>query len=74
MSWEMGAVRVIFVIIISAAAMHLHPFGFTELKSAFLGLALGIFFIVFEIRLEKASLKRLMGAAFGSILAFSAPS
>ena len=68
MSWEMGAVRVIFVIIISAAAMHLHPFGLSGTKSAILGLALGIFFIFFEIRLEKASLKRLMGAAFGSIL------
>ncbi len=38
------------------------------IKSAILGLVLGIFFIFFEIRLEKASLKRLMGAAFGSIL------
>jgi len=68
MSWEMGAVRVIFAIIITAAAVHLHPFGFTQLRSAVLGLALGLFFIFFEMRLEKASLKRLMGAAFGSIL------
>ena len=68
MSWEMGAVRVIFVIIITAAAIHLHPFGLSGTKSAVLGLVLGIFFIFFEIRLEKASLKRLMGAAFGSIL------
>jgi uncharacterized protein YacL len=68
MSWEMGAVRVIFVLIITAAAMHLHPFGLSEIRSAALGLALGLFFIFFEIRLEKASLKRLLGAAFGSIL------
>jgi len=68
MSWEMGAVRVIFVIIITTAALHLRPFGLSDYKSAALGLALGLFFIFFEIRLEKASLKRLLGAAFGSIL------
>jgi uncharacterized protein YacL len=38
------------------------------LRSSLLGLGLGIFFILFEIRLEKASLKRLIGAAAGSIL------
>jgi uncharacterized protein YacL len=68
MSWEMGAVRVIFLFIMTAAAIHLHPFALSEVKSAILGLALGIIFIFFEIRLEQASLKRLMGAAFGSIL------
>ena len=68
MSWEMGAVRVIFVIIITTAAMHLQPFGLSGLKSAILGSVLGLFFVLFEIRLEKASLKRLLGAAFGSIL------
>jgi uncharacterized protein YacL len=68
MSWEMGAVRVIFVIIITAAAVHLHPFGFDKPGSIALGLGLGLFFIYFEIRLEQASLKRLLGAAFGSIL------
>jgi uncharacterized protein YacL len=68
MSWEMGTVRVIFVIIITTAAMHLRPFGLSDLRSAILGLLLGLFFVLFEIRLEKASLKRLLGAAFGSIL------
>jgi len=68
MSWEMGAVRVIFVVVITAAAVRLRPFGLSGEYSALLGLVLGIFFIFFEIRLEKASLKRLMGAAFGSIL------
>ncbi len=68
MSWEMGAIRVIFVIIITAAAIHLHPFGFSQWQSTALGLFLGTFFVFFETRLERASLKRLMGAAFGSIL------
>jgi len=68
MSWEMGAVRAIFVLVITAAAIRLQPFGLSGKISGLLGLALGIFFILFEVRLEKASLKRLMGAAFGSIL------
>jgi uncharacterized protein YacL len=68
MSWEMGVVRVIFVIIITLAAARLHPFGLSGVRSAGIGLVLGLFFIFFEIRLEKASLKRLLGAAFGSIL------
>ena len=63
MSWEMGGVRVIFVIVFVAASMHLRPFGFSEIRSAFLGLALGCFFVFFEMRLERASLKRLIGAA-----------
>jgi uncharacterized protein YacL len=68
MSWEMGAVRVIFVIILGIAAFHLRPFGLSDYRSAALGVVLGLFFVFFEIRLEKASLKRLLGAAFGSIL------
>jgi len=68
MSWEMAAVRAIFVIIIIVSSIHLRPFGLTILGSSLLGLALGLFFIFFEIRLEKASLKRLIGAAGGSIL------
>jgi len=68
MSWEMAGVRGVFVIIIIAASAHLRPFGLSGVKSALFGLALGIFFIFFEMRLEKASLKRLIGAAVGSIL------
>jgi uncharacterized protein YacL len=68
MSWEMAGIRTIFVIIIIAAATHLRPFGLSGTRSAILGCVLGVFFIYFEIRLERASLKRLIGAAVGSIL------
>jgi uncharacterized protein YacL len=68
MSWEMASVRVMFVLAIIAASLHLQPFGLSGIRSALLGLALGIAFIFFEMRLEKASLKRLIGAAVGSIL------
>jgi uncharacterized protein YacL len=68
MSWEMATVRVIFVLILGAASHQLRPFQFSPLYSTLLGVALGVVFILFEMRLEKASLKRLIGAAAGSIL------
>jgi uncharacterized protein YacL len=68
MSWEMAAVRSILVIIIILSSIHLRPFGMDTLRSSLLGFTLGVFFILFEIRLERASLKRLIGAAVGSIL------
>jgi uncharacterized protein YacL len=46
----------------------LHPFGLSEPVSAAAGLLLGCGIIFFEVRLEKVSLKRLIGAAFGSLL------
>ncbi len=68
MSWEMAGIRTIFILAIIAATYHLRPLGLSGLRSAVLGLALALFFVYFEIRLERASLKRLIGAAIGSIL------
>jgi uncharacterized protein YacL len=68
MSWEMAGVRTVFVIIIIAASMQFRPFGLSGIRSALFGIALGVFFTFFEMRLERASLKRLIGAAVGSIL------
>jgi len=68
MSWEMVVVRVIFVLVLTAASYHLQPFHLPSWVSGLLGMALGIFFVLFELRLERASLKRLLGAAVGSIL------
>ena len=68
MSWEMAGVRTIFVLVIIAASFQLNPFGLSKPLAALLGVCLGVFFTLFEIRLEKASLKRLIGAAAGSIL------
>jgi len=67
MSWEMTGVRIIFLFVIIAASFQLHPFGLSKSLAAFLGACLGVFFIFFEMRLERASLKRLIGAAAGSI-------
>ncbi|MBZ5515948.1 MAG: TRAM domain-containing protein [Acidobacteriia bacterium] len=68
MSWEMWAVRAIFVLVLCTASFHLRPFHLPSWPSTLLGAALGVFFVFFEIRLERASLKRLIGAAVGSIL------
>ena len=68
MSWEMASVRTLFFIAVVAASYHLQPFHLSSIKSAVLGAILGTFFVFFEARLEKASLKRLIGAAVGSIL------
>jgi len=67
MSWEMTGIRIIFVFVIIAASFQLHPFGLSKSLAALLGASLGVFFIFFEMRLERASLKRLIGAAAGSI-------
>ena len=67
MSWEMTGIRIIFLLVIIVASYQLHPFGLSKSLAALLGAALGLFFIFFEMRLEKASLKRLIGAAAGSI-------
>jgi uncharacterized protein YacL len=68
MSWEMAGVRIIFFVIVIAASIHLQPFGLSKPLSALLGVLLGLFFVFFEMRLERASLRRLIGAAVGSIL------
>jgi len=70
MSWEMAGVRTTLVLIIVAASFHLQPFGISGSRAALLGFVIGMFFIFFEMRLERASLKRLIGAAIGSILGF----
>ena len=50
------------------AAYALDPFAAPPWLAAVGGLVLGILIIFFEIRLEQISLKRLIGAAFGSVL------
>jgi len=64
-------VRGIFTAICVAASIYFRPFGLglfgTELAAAF-GVLFSVAVIVFEIRLEHASLRRLIGAAIGSIL------
>jgi uncharacterized protein YacL len=61
-------VRLIFSIACIAAGYHFHPFGLSNYVAAGVGLAFAIAVFLFEIRLQRASLRRLIGAAIGSIL------
>ena len=64
---ELTIVRVIFVLVLGTAAYKLEPFQ-PAYAAGLAGLLLGICIIFFEIRLEQVSLKRLIGAAIGSVL------
>jgi uncharacterized protein YacL len=68
---DLLVVRAIFILVLATSAYLLHPFGLSLQSreiAAVGGLILGGGIIFFEIRLERVSLKRLIGAAFGSVL------
>jgi uncharacterized protein YacL len=65
---DLIVIRAVFVLVLIASAFALHPFHTTPWQAAGGGLVLGLAIVLFEVRLEKVSLKRLIGAAFGSIL------
>lgn len=60
-------IRVVFIAILAAAGYVLHPFG-SPLTSAIVAALTAIAIILFELRVQRASLKTLIGAAIGSIL------
>jgi len=66
--WDMLAIRLIFAVICVAAGYHFRPFGLTREAASLVGLAFAVSVILFELRLRRASLRRLIGAAAGSIL------
>ena len=66
--FDLLIVRAIFILVLAATAYALHPFQTTPWVSGLAGLVLGVGIIFFEIRLERVSLKRLIGAAAGSVL------
>ncbi len=61
-------VRLIFAIACVAAGYHFHPFGLSNFVAAGVGLAFAVSVFLFEIRIQRASMRRLIGAAIGSIL------
>ncbi len=66
--WDQFIVRLIFSTACVATGYHFHPFGLTPTVAAIVGLTFSIAVFLFEIRLQRASLRRLIGAAVGSIL------
>src|SRR5258708_2125920 len=61
-------IRVLFVAIMGLAAFYLRPLGLPPFAEVAIGVAAGCAVIIFEIRIKQVSLKRLIGAAFGSLL------
>jgi len=66
--FDLAIVRAVFVLVLAGTAYAVHPFGTAPWLAALGGFLLAAVIILFEIRLEKVSLKRLIGAAIGSIL------
>ena len=61
-------VRLIFVVVVAYTGYHFHPFGPNQAVNAGIGSLVGLAIVVFEWRLLRVSLKRLIGAVIGSIL------
>jgi uncharacterized protein YacL len=61
-------VRLLFVLLIGLICYLIRPFGLRSNLDAVVGLVIGSAIIVFEWRLRAMSLKRLIGAAIGSVL------
>ena len=61
-------IRILFVLLLTCASFYLQPFELPRPFSGLAGLLLGIAVIGFEIRVKEVSLKRLIGAAVGSVL------
>ena len=65
---DLIAVRLLFVIFVAVTCFLLQPFGLDPKLDAGVGALLGAAIVIFEWRLHLVSLKRLIGAAIGSVL------
>ena len=65
---DLVILRILFVFITALSSYELRPLGLDRWPAAVAGLLFGAAVVLFEIRLRKVSLKRLIGAVIGSIL------
>jgi uncharacterized protein YacL len=65
---DLLVIRILFVLIVAVAGFFLGPFGLPAPAAAGVGAVFGVAIVFFEIRLKQVSLKRLIGAAIGSVL------
>ena len=61
-------IRVLFVAVLGCAAYFLRPLELSGPVAAAVGVLAGAGVVIFELRIKLVSLKRLIGAAFGSVL------
>ena len=65
---DLVLVRFLFVIIITVTCYLIEPFGLPSRLDVAVGAIIGLAVVVFESRLRRVSLTRLIGAAVGSVL------
>ena len=65
---DLVLVRVLFVLIVSITCYLIQPFGLEPRLDALAGGGIGLAIVLFEWKLRRISLKRLIGAAIGSVL------
>jgi len=70
---DLVIIRILFILIVCVACYVLEPFGLAYAPhgraiDAGIGIVIGLAVILFEMRLRLVSLKRLIGAAIGSVL------
>jgi uncharacterized protein YacL len=66
--WDILALRLIFTVVCVVVGYHFRPFSISNEAGAIAGFVFAIAVILFETRLQRASLRRLIGAVTGSIL------
>ena len=66
--WDMLVFRCIFLVACGVAGYHFRPFSLSHLSGTIAGALFALAIIFVEVRLRKATLRRLIGAAVGSIL------
>ena len=67
-SVDVVLIRLLFILFVGFTCFRIQPFGLPSNLDAVVGVVIGCAIIVFEWRLRVMSLKRLIGAAIGSIL------
>ncbi|MEX2303001.1 MAG: PIN domain-containing protein [Bryobacterales bacterium] len=65
---DLWIVRSVFLLVFVLVCFHMRPFGLEPIPAVLFGIAAGCAIVVFEVRLRRVSLKRLIGAAIGSVL------
>ncbi len=65
---DLFIVRGFFILLLGLAGFLLRPFGLDAPWATLTGLLFGFSVVFFEVRLKQVSLKRLIGAAIGSVL------
>ena len=66
---DLFVVRFLFVLIVSATCYLIQPFDLpSKLNAGIVGAVIGVAIVLFEWKLRSISLKRLIGAAIGSVL------